>query len=151
MNYRHYLNALLSTSILWGVVVCRPLVVSAQAPAGGDQDIAKDSNTEINVKNADIAAIIRIFSRKTKRNYILDEKVRGKVSIYLPGKVSAEESLRILDSVLALKGFTTVPIGENLWKIVPSKEARQSTIPTRLDGRTTNPTSSVITRLVSLK
>jgi general secretion pathway protein D len=65
--------------------------------------------------------------------------------------VSAEESLRILDSVLALKGFTTVPIGENLWKIVPSKEARQSTIPTRVDGRIAQPTSSVVTRLVSLK
>jgi general secretion pathway protein D len=153
MNYRHYLSALLATTILCSVVLSYPEFVHAQAPAAGgnDQDIAKDSNTEINVKNADIAAIIRIFSRKTKRNYILDEKVRGKVSIYLPGKVSAEESLRILDSVLALKGFTTVPIGENLWKIVPSKEARQSTIPTRLDGRTENPTSSVITRLVSLK
>lgn len=151
MNYRHYLSSLLTTSILCGAVICSPNFVVAQAPAGGDQDIAKDSNTEINVKNADIAAIIRIFSRKTKRNYILDEKVRGKVSIYLPGKVSAEESLRILDSVLALKGFTTVPIGENLWKIVPAKEARQSTIPTRLDARTSNPTSSVITRLVSLK
>lgn len=119
--------------------------------ATNEQEYSKDSNTEINVKNADIAAIIRIFSRKTKRNYILDEKVRGKVSIYLPGKVSAEESLRILDSVLALKGFTAVPIGENLWKIVPSREARQSTIPTRTDGRIPNPSSSVVTRLVSLK
>jgi general secretion pathway protein D len=152
MKHRHYISALLAISLLSGAVLFGTTIASAQAPAGtSDQDIAKDSNTEINVKNADIAAIIRIFSRKTKRNYILDEKVRGKVSIYLPGKVSAEESLRILDSVLALKGFTTVPIGENLWKIVPSKEARQSTIPTRLDGRTSNPTSSVITRLVSLK
>ena len=114
-------------------------------------EYAKDSSTEINVKNADIAAIIRIFSRKTKRNFILDEKVRGKVSIYLPGKVSAEESLRILDSVLALKGFSSVPIGDNLWKIVPSKEARQSTIPTLTESRTDTPTAAVVTRLVNLK
>ncbi len=144
------LSAILIASQL---VSLRPSDVAAQAPAANDtaKDISKESDTEINVKNADISAIIRIFSRKTKRNYILDEKVRGKVSIYLPGKVSAEESLRILDSVLALKGFSTVPIGENLWKIVPAKEARQSTIPTRTDGRVANPTSSVITRLVSLK
>jgi general secretion pathway protein D len=127
-----------------------------QPPAGGgdqinEEEYSKDSNTEINVKNADIAAIVRIFSRKTKRNYILDEKVRGKVSIYLPGKVSAEESLRILDSVLALKGFTSVPIGENLWKIVPSREARQSTIPTLTEQRTEKPTAAVVTRLVNLK
>lgn len=120
-------------------------------PGQNADEYAKDSNTEINVKNADIAAIIRIFSRKTKRNFILDEKVRGKVSIYLPGKVSAEESLRILDSVLALKGFSSVPIGDNLWKIVPSKEARQSTIPTLTESRTDTPTAAVVTRLVNLK
>ncbi|MFN5061671.1 MAG: type II secretion system secretin GspD [Pseudomonadota bacterium] len=152
MNYRHYLNTFAIALLLCEAVLLSPELAKAQTPAEtNEQEIAKDSNTEINVKNADISAIIRIFSRKTKRNYILDEKVRGKVSIYLPGKVSAEESLRILDSVLALKGFTTVPIGENLWKIVPAKEARQSTIPTRLEGRTQNPTSSVVTRLVSLK
>ena len=120
-------------------------------PGQNSDEYAKDSSTEINVKNADIAAIIRIFSRKTKRNFILDEKVRGKVSIYLPGKVSAEESLRILDSVLALKGFSSVPIGDNLWKIVPSKEARQSTIPTLTESRTDTPTAAVVTRLVTLK
>lgn len=151
MDYKNSLRALITTSLLSGVMMSHPQLSTAQTNRDETQEISKDSDTEINVKNADISAIIRIFSRKTKRNYILDEKVRGKVSIYLPGKVSAEESLRILDSVLALKGFTTVPIADNLWKIVPAKEARQSTIPTRLEGRTENPTSSVVTRLVSLK
>jgi len=110
-----------------------------------------DSGTEINVKNADIAAIIRIFSKKTKRNYILDERVKGKVSIYLPGKVNDEEAVRILDSVLALKGFSAVPIGENLWKILPAKEAKQSTIPTLTDKGGDSPSSTMVTRLVNLK
>lgn len=110
-----------------------------------------DGNTEINVKNAEIAAMVRIFSKKTKRNYILDEKVKGKVSIYLPGKVSADESIRILDSVLALKGFTAVPIGENLWKIVPASEGKQSTIPTITDKPLDEAVSAtMVTRLVQL-
>jgi general secretion pathway protein D len=135
-----------------------PAPAGANAPGTGstegvlnEEEYSKDSTTEINVKNADIAAILRIFSRKTKRNYILDEKVKGKVSIYLPGKVSADEALRILDSVLALKGFTSVPIGENLWKIVPSREARQSTIPTLKEARPGKPSAAVVTRLVNLK
>lgn len=151
--YRHLTSALVLASY---VQLATILPVQAEPGAAdpaeaAEKEMTKDSNTEINVKNADIAAIVRIFSRKTKRNYILDEKVRGKVSIYLPGKVSSEESLRILDSVLALKGFSTVPIGENLWKIVPAKEARQSTIPTRTEGRISQPSSSVVTRLVALK
>lgn len=143
---------------LWGsfaltlCVLLSTIPVLAQAPAAGadDEEIAKDGATEINVKNADIAAIVRLFSRKTKRNYILDENVKGKVSIYLPGKVSSDEALRILDSTLALKGFTSVPVSENLWKIVPSKDAKQSTIPTQTDD-SANPTSAMVTRLVNLK
>jgi general secretion pathway protein D len=142
-------GALISQSVI-APVIAQPRPGGAR-PADEGDDIAKDSNTEINVKNAEIASIIRIFSRKLKRNYILDEKVRGKVSIYLPGKVSAEESLRILDSVLALKGFTSVPIGDNIWKIVPSKEARQSTIPTLTESRIEKATAAVVTRLVNLK
>lgn len=129
-----------------------PSSAAAPSPQNGDEDLAKDASTEINVKDADIAAIIRIFSKKTKRNYILDERVKGKVSIYLPGKVTSDESLRILDSVLALKGFTSVPIGENLWKIVPSKEAKQSTIPVVIDGeKTAGASPAVVTRLLALK
>lgn len=145
-----------------------PSRVFAQGPGGGalgagapgagestpeidEEEYAKDSTTEINVKNADIAAIVRIFSKKTKRNYILDERVKGKVSIYLPGKVSADESIRILDAVLSYKGFAAVPIGENLWKIVPAKEARQSTIPTQTERPTGQPSQSMVTRLVQLK
>src|SRR5690606_33136007 len=94
------------------------------------EDVERPGATEINVKNADIAAVIRIFSKKTKRNYILDERIKGKVSIYLPGKISSDEAIRILDSVLQLKGFTAVPIGDNLLKIIPAREARQTTIPT---------------------
>ncbi len=110
-----------------------------------------DASTEINVKNADISAIVRIFGKKTKRNYILDERVKGKVSIFLPGKVSDEEALRILDSVLALKGFSAVPISENLWKILPAKEAKQSTIPTLTNADEVGDSSAMVTRLVNLK
>lgn len=118
-----------------------------------EDEYAKDSSTEINVKNADIAAIVRIFSRKTKRNYILDENVKGKVTIYLPGKVSSEEAIRILDTVLNLKGFSSVPVGENLWKIVAAKDAKQSTIPTIVDDDEASqmPSAAVVTRLINLK
>ena len=128
--------------------------INLQAPSKpaeqANDDLAKDASTEINVKNADIAAIVKVFSKKTKRNYILDENVRGKVSIYLPGKVTSDEALQILESVLALKGFTSVPVSKNLWKIIPAKDAKGATIPTKLssDG---NVTAAVVTRLVNLK
>ena len=157
-TFKPLLLALLAVALSISCAHAQPAKPPApQANAAGDSDegvtetVAKDGSTEINVKNADIAAVVRIFSKRTKRNFILDERVKGKVSIYLPGKVSASESLRILDSVLALKGFSTVPIGENLWKIVPSREARQSTIPTITDESGEQPSSTVVTRIVTPK
>ncbi|MBX7137282.1 MAG: type II secretion system secretin GspD [Oligoflexia bacterium] len=155
----------LRTRILTAVWICcllgaASLSFAQQNPAAGAQPAAAspsedppdlDSGTEINVRNADIAAIVRIFSRKTKRNYLLDERVKGKVTIYLPGRVSDDEAVRILDSVLALKGFTAVPISDNLWKILPSKEAKQSTIPTLTDGPSGEPSGAMVTRLLNLK
>lgn len=127
----------------------------AEPESGTESALDDEGATEINVKNADLEAVIRIFGKKTKRNFILDEKVRGKVSIFLPGRVSAEEAIRILDSVLALKGFAAVPIGENLWKVVPAQEARSSTIPTIRGDESTpsdlGPTAQFVTRLMRLK
>jgi general secretion pathway protein D len=113
-------------------------------------DSFKDDGTEIHIKDADISSIIKIFSKKTKKNYILDERVRGKVSIYLPSKVSDREAARVLDAILSLKGFTIVPVGGNVHKVVPSKEARKTTIPTVLESTDDEPTATVITRLVRL-
>lgn len=111
---------------------------------------ADESSTEIHVKDAEISSIIKIFSKKTKRNYILDERVKGKVSIFLPAKVSDNEATRILDAILALKGFTTVPIGGNIYKIIPSKDAKKTTIPTVVGMGQDDPTATVVTRLVRL-
>lgn len=121
------------------------------AQENAQEEGIQETETEISVKNAEIASIVRVFSKKTKRNYILDERVKGKVTIYLPGKVSAEESLRILESVLMLKGFTSVPIGENLWKIIPAKDAKQTTIPTVLGSDGSPPSPALVTRLLTLK
>jgi len=145
-----------SRVLVWAIVLT--LLVSSSilaqengAAANGNGEQPSGSSTEINVKNAELGAIIKIFSKKTKRNYILDESVKGKVTIFLPGRVSDDESIRILEAILALKGFTSVPIGENIWKIVPAKDAKQSTIPTYSGERNLNPTAAVVTRLVRLK
>lgn len=152
-------GALLLVTLLGQPFTQRSCLWAEDQPSGSsiadgavdEETLAKDASTEINVKNADLTAIVRIFSKKTRRNFILDERVKGKVSIYLPGKVSAEESLRILDSVLAYKGFASVPIGPNLWKIVPAKEARTSTIPTQTTRPDGTPGPEIVTRLVQLK
>lgn len=144
------------------VAILSPLTALAQpapgepapsdaAPANDEPENVEGEDGEINARNAEIANILRVFSRRLKRNYILDERVRGKVTMYLPGKLSAEQALTILDTVLALKGFAAVPIHDNTWKVVPAREARQTTIPTVVGSSHGDPTASVVTRLLNLK
>jgi general secretion pathway protein D len=140
---------------LWSTPSIAQLPPGLESPggvgSGGDpSDAFKNQDTEIHVKDADISAIIKIFSKKTKKNYILDERVKGKVSIYLPSKVSDSEAARVLDAILSLKGFTIVPVGADIFKVVPSKDARKTTIPTILKTPEDEPTATVITRLVRL-
>lgn len=88
-----------------------------------------EKTTVLNVTDADITALIKTFSKLTKRNYIVDSAVKGKVTIHFPSAVTIEEALRIFDSVLLLKGFTTVPVSDNVWKVIAAKDAKQTTVP----------------------
>ncbi|MCC6932698.1 MAG: type II secretion system secretin GspD [Deltaproteobacteria bacterium] len=85
--------------------------------------------TILDVRDADLTALVKAISKATKRNFIIDNRLKGKVTVHLPTPVSQADALKIFDSVLLLNGFTTVPAGKNLWKILPTKEAKQSTIP----------------------
>lgn len=111
------------------IIRARRNVMAAQE--GTDKSVDSDASKQgITIQDAELGAIIKVFSQQLGRNYILDERVKGKVTMYLPGYTPTEDLLKILDTTLALKGFTAVPVGENLWKILPSREAAKSTIPT---------------------
>jgi general secretion pathway protein D len=109
-----------------------------------------DTTTLLNVNDVEIATLVKTFSKLTKRNYIVDNNVKGKITIHLPTPVSLEQALRILDSVLLLKGFTTVPVDKNTWKVINAKDARQTTIPLT-NNEKQNPSDIMVTTLVRLK
>jgi general secretion pathway protein D len=88
------------------------------------------------------------MSEQTKKNFIFDERVQGKITIISPRRVTLGEAYDVFLSVLQAKGFTTVPQGNTI-KIVPAREARQDTIPTGVTKET--PSAEFITRLVPLQ
>jgi len=75
----------------------------------------------LNFRNVDIAVLAKFISETTGRNFLLDESVRGKVSIASATKFTPEEAYEIFDSILESRGFATEPNG-NLIRIVPSPE-----------------------------
>src|ERR1700738_1999013 len=79
----------------------------------------------MNFQNVDIPVLAKFISEITGRNFILDESVRGKVSVISPTKVTPPPAYSIFQSVLQLKGFTTVKAG-SIIKIVPARDVRHS-------------------------
>ena len=104
----------------------------------------------LNAKDIDITALIKSISKVTGRNYIVDAGVKGKITIHLPTPVTLSEALRIFDSVLLLKGYTTVPVGENVWKVVSSKDAKTTTIPIVYESPEVT-SDALVTQIVRLK
>ena len=79
----------------------------------------------LNFNEVDISTMVKFISDLTGKNFILDDRVKGKISVYSPSKLSIEEAYNVFTSVLELKGFTVVESGR-VAKIVPSSSARQS-------------------------
>ena len=104
----------------------------------------------IDFDNVDILAFIKFISELTGKNFVVDEAVKGKVSVFSPRKISSEEAYRVFESVLEIHGLTTVPSGDVI-KIVPSQQAREKSIETRLRAEGLGPNDRVVTQILPLK
>ena len=100
--------------------------------------------------DVDLPVLIKFMSEQTRKNFIFDERVQGKITIISPKKLTGEEAYNVFLSVLQVKGFTVVEQGNTI-KIIPAREARQDTIPTTETGKAGFPGAEFITRLVPLQ
>ena len=62
--------------------------------------------------------MIDILAKELKINYILDPRVKGKVTIYTYGEVKPVELMPLLETLLRVNGATIVKVGE-FYRIVP--------------------------------
>jgi general secretion pathway protein D len=120
---------------------------AAKPDANSDAD---ENGIVMNFQDVDLDQLVRFISEITHRNFILDDRVKGKVTIISPGKISVDEAYAVFNSVLQVKGFTTVPSGAVL-KILPSQEAKSSTVETVFPGAPRVKGDEFITKLMKLE
>jgi general secretion pathway protein D len=82
----------------------------------------------LNLKDADINALIATVAEVTGKNFIVDPRVKGKVTVISSRAMSADEVYQVFLSILKVHGFAIVPSGE-VMKIVPDVSAKQDSIP----------------------
>jgi general secretion pathway protein D len=79
-----------------------------------------------NFQRADIEAVVKTVSQMTGRNFILDPRVKGKVTIISASPVSKAAAYQIFVSAIKAQGFTTVSAPGGTIKIVPVAEGKQN-------------------------
>jgi len=118
----------------------------------GSRKDAAERTISFNLRNADIVQVINLISELTGKSFLVDDKVRGKVTIIAPTEVTLEEAYQIFLSVLEIQGFTIVPQGPII-KIIPSRDVKDNPIPTATDAQHpfSPATESFVTQLVPLQ
>jgi general secretion pathway protein D len=104
----------------------------------------------MNFPEVDVRVLIKFISEVTGRNFVLDDRVKGNITIIAPQEMSVDEAYAAFQSALQVAGFTTVPSGAVI-KIVPVQEAKSSAIETVGPGNISAQSDRIITELLSLK
>jgi general secretion pathway protein D len=82
----------------------------------------------LNLKDADINALIGTVAEVTGKNFIVDPRVKGKVTVISSRAMDRDEVYQVFLSILKVHGFAAVPSGSVI-KILPDVSAKQDAIP----------------------
>lgn len=79
-----------------------------------------------NFQDADIQAVVKTVSQLTGRNFLVDPRVKGKVTIISVKPMSANAAYQVFLSALKAQGFAAVEGPGGVVKIVPEAEGKQN-------------------------
>jgi general secretion pathway protein D len=120
----------------------------AENPAVTQRFAQKDATVQLDFAEVEIRDVVKAISKITGKNFILDDRVRGKVTIISPAKVTVKEAYEAFLSALEVKNFSVVEEGK-VTKILPIREIKSSAIPS--DPNSDLPYgASFITRIIPI-
>ena len=100
--------------------------------------------------NVEIGVLVKFVSELTGKNFLIDDKVKGKVTILSPKKIPLEDVYKVFLSVLEINGFTVVPAG-NMVKIIPVAQAKEKSLETRTKKELAPSEDRMVTQIVALE
>ncbi|MEW6353111.1 MAG: type II secretion system secretin GspD [Pseudomonadota bacterium] len=124
------------------VALCVPLFTAPQALA---------EPVTLNFKDADIQAVIATVAEITGKNFIVDPRVNGKVTIISSRPMDKDEIYQVFLSLLEVHGFAVVPAGgDNAFKVIPDANAKFQDIPTTTE-EDPGAGDEIITRVIAVE
>jgi len=141
---KHGFSLTLTTSMRFIIRTC--LIFSFALVSAS---ICYAQGASLNLKNADIHSLIETVSIATGKNFIIDPRVQGNVTVISSGTVSSEELYQVFLSVLDVHGFIAAPSGTSI-KIVPKINARVSGTVTEVSNSAAAG-DAIVTQIMALK
>lgn len=106
-----------------------------------------DETWRLNLKDADIRAFVTQVADITGYSFVVDPRVKGKVTVLSSAPMNKDEIYDLFLAVLQVHGFTAIP-GEEVIKVVQQVDAKQSA--ESLDRFTETPSEQLITRVIQI-
>lgn len=97
--------------------------ISAKTSSASTSSTEKPSRLW-NLQDADILSIINEVSLETGKNFVVDPRVNGKISLISSKPIKPNEVYNLFLSILELLGYSAIPSG-NVVKIVPNMESAE--------------------------
>ncbi|MCG8668431.1 MAG: type II secretion system protein GspD, partial [Pseudomonadales bacterium] len=107
---------------------------------------AEENTWKINMKEAEIRNFIEQVSDITGDSFVVDPRVKGKVTVVSNADMTAQEIYDMFQSVLRVHGYAAIKSGAVV-KIVPTQGAKQDNVP--VGGRLGN--ERMVTRVIPVE
>jgi general secretion pathway protein D len=108
---------------------------------------AQEETWRLNLKDADIRAFVTQVADITGYSFVVDPRVKGKVTVLSSAPLNKAEIYNLFLAVLQVHGFTAIP-GDEVIKVVQQVDAKQSA--ESLDRFAETPSEQLITRVIQI-
>ncbi|WP_203140602.1 type II secretion system secretin GspD [Marinobacter mangrovi] len=125
----------------------RALVLALLLPLSMMAHAQEEGTWKLNLKDADIRAFVTQIADITGYSFVVDPRVKGKVTVLSSAPMNKDEIYDLFLAVLQVHGFTAIP-GEEVIKIVQQVDAKQSA--ESLKRFDTIPSEQLITKVIQV-
>jgi general secretion pathway protein D len=109
---------------------------------------AEDQNWQVNLKDADISAFIGQIADITGKSFVIDPRVKGKVTVVSTETMSSEAVYELFLSVLKVHGYAAVPAGDVIMVVQQNSVKQQGR---DLKAKFKKQSQEMITKVITIK
>jgi len=109
---------------------------------------AEDQNWQVNLNDADISAFIGQIADITGKSFVIDPRVKGKVTVVSTETMNTEAVYELFLSVLQVHGYAAVPAGDVIMVVQQNSVKQQGR---DLEDKYKKQSQEMVTKVITIK